>query len=108
MINKRIDEEDDEFLKMIEEEEINHRVLLAQRVELAIGRAGLGQANSGLGQNRAGPKLAWFCLAKILVAQPALKTGLVGPNSFLKAKKFRAGRAGSGHTGPGHIGQGQI
>ena len=56
-------------------------------------RAGLGRANSGLGQNRARPKLAWFFRAKILVAQPALKTGLVGPNSLLKVKKIRADRA---------------
>ena len=72
------------------------------------GQAGLGWANSGLGENRVGPKLARFFRAKILVAQPALKTGLVGPNSLLKAKKNRASRAGSGHTGPGHIGRGQI
>ena len=72
------------------------------------GRAGLGRANSGLDQNQAGPKLARFFLAKILVAQPALKIRLVGPNSLLKAKKIRADRARSGHTGPGHIGQGQI
>ena len=57
------------------------------------GRAGLGWANSGLGQNRARPKLARFFRANILVAQPALKTGLVGPNSLFKAKKIRAGRA---------------
>ena len=63
----------------------------------------MGRANSGLGQNRAGPKLAWIFWAKILAAQPALKTGLVGPNSLLKAKKIRAGRAGSGHTDLGQI-----
>ena len=57
------------------------------------GRAGLGRANGGLGQNRAWPKLARFFRAKILTAQPALKTGLVGPNSLLKAKKIRAGQA---------------
>ena len=61
-----------------------------------------------MGQNRAGPKLARIFQAKILVAQPTLKTGLVGPNSLLKAKKIRAGRVGSGYTGPGHIGSGQI
>ena len=58
------------------------------------GRAGLGRANNGLGQNLAGPKLARIFRAKILVTQPALKTGLVGPNSLLKAKKIRADRAG--------------
>ena len=71
------------------------------------GRDGLGQANSWLGQNRVEPKLARFFRAKILVAQPALKTGLVGLNSLLKAKNILVGRAGS-HTGPGHIGPGQI
>ena len=56
----------------------------------------------------AGPKLARFFRVKLLVAQPALKTGLVGPNSLLKAKKIRTGRAGSGHTGSGHIRPSQI
>ena len=51
------------------------------------GRAGLGWTNSGPGQNRAGPKLARFFRAEILTAQPALKTGPVGPNSLFKAKK---------------------
>ena len=66
-------------------------------------RAGLGWANSGLGQNRTGPKLARFFWAKILIVHPALKTGLVGPNNLLKAKKIRTGWVGSGHTGPGQI-----
>ena len=66
------------------------------------------RANSELGQNRARLKLARFFRAKILVAQLALKIGLVGPNSLLKAKKIRAGRAEPGHTGLGHIGLGQI
>ena len=69
------------------------------------GRAGLGRANSGPCQNRAGPKLARFFFAKILTAQSALKTGSIGPNSILKAKK---NLSGLGHTGPGHIGSGQI
>ena len=60
-------------------------------------RTGLGRANSGMGQNRAGPKLARFFMAKILVAQPALKTGLVGPNSLLKSKK---NSSGPGQVGP--------
>ena len=68
-------------------------------------RAGLGRANSGLGQNRARPKLARFFWAKILTAQSALKTGLVGPNNLLKEKKYSGG---PGRTGPGHIGPGQI
>ena len=68
------------------------------------GQVGLGRGNSGPGQNRAGPKLAQFFKAQILTAQPALKTGLVWPNSLFKAKK---NSAGLGHTGPGHIGQGQ-
>ena len=72
------------------------------------GRAGLGRANSGPGQNRAGPKLARFFRANILTAQPALKTGPVGPNCLFKAKKIRAGRAGPGHTGLGYTGPGQI
>ena len=72
------------------------------------GRAGLGLANSGPGQNRARPKLARFFWAKVLTAQPALKTGPVGPNSIFKAKKIRAGRAGPGHTGLGHTGSSQI
>ena len=69
------------------------------------GRAGLGRANTGPGQNRAGPKLARFFRAKILTAQPALKTGPVGPNSHFKAKK---NSGGPGHTGLGHTGPGQI
>ena len=51
------------------------------------GRARLGRANSGQGQYRARPKLARFFRAKILTAQPVLKTGPVGPNSLFKAKK---------------------
>ena len=58
------------------------------------GRAGLGRANSGLGQNWARQKLVRIFRAKILAAQPALKIGLAGPNSVLKAKKL-------GHVGPG-------
>ena len=77
--------------------------LRTPHAELAIGPVELGRVNSGLGQNRVGPKLVIIFQAKILVAQPALKTGLVGPNSLLKAKKFRAGRTGLSHTGPGHI-----
>ena len=69
------------------------------------GRAGLGRANSGPGQNRAGPKLARFFRAKILTAQPALKIGPVGPNSHFKAKK---NSGGPGHTGLGHTGPSQI
>ena len=65
-----------------------------------MGRAGLGRANSGPGQNRAGPKLARFFQAKILIAQPAQKTRPVGLNSLFKAKK--------NSSGPGHIGLGQI
>ena len=67
------------------------------------GRTGLGRANSGLGQNWAGPKLTRFFRARILTAQPALKTGLVGPNSLFKAKIIQAGWAGPGHIGPGQI-----
>ena len=56
-----------------------------------VGRAGLGRANSGLGQNRAGPKLARFFRVKILTAQPVLKTGPVGANSLFKVKKNSGG-----------------
>ena len=59
------------------------------------GRARLGRANSGPGQNRVGSKLARFFWAKILTAQPALKTGPVGPNSLFKGKK---NSSGLGHT----------
>ena len=55
-------------------------------------RAGLGRANSGSGQNRVWPKLTLFFRAKILTAQPALKTGPVGPNSLLKEKKNSGGQ----------------
>ena len=55
------------------------------------GRAGLGRANSGLGQNRAGPKLAQIFRAKILAARLTLKTRLVELNSLLKAKKNLGG-----------------
>ena len=69
------------------------------------GLAGLGRANSGLGQNRAEPKLARFFRAKILTSQPALKTGSVGSNSLFKVIK---NSGGPGHTGLGHTEQGQI
>ena len=61
-----------------------------------------GRANSGPGQNRARPKLARFFLAKILTAQPALKTGPIGPNSLFKGKKNLGGpgRAGPYRAGP--------
>ena len=58
------------------------------------GRVGLGRANSGPSQNRAGPKLARFFRTKILTAQPVLKTVPIGLNSLFKAKKIRPGRAG--------------
>ena len=54
-------------------------------------RAGLDRANSWPGQNRVEPKLARFFRANILTAQPALKTGPVGPNSLFKAKKISGG-----------------
>ena len=75
-----------------------------------VTRAGnrMGRVNSRLGQNRAGPKLARFFRAKILTTQPALKTGLIGPNSLLKVKKNRSDRVNPGHTEPSHIGPGQI
>ena len=66
-----------------------------------MGRAGLGRANNGPGQNRAGPKLARFFRAKILTVQPALKTGPVWPNNLFKAKKIRADRARPGYTWSG-------
>ena len=59
------------------------------------GRVGLGRVNSGPGQNRVGLKLARFFRAKILTAQPALKTGPIWPNSLFKAKK--------NSDGPGQI-----
>ena len=59
-----------------------------------MGRAKIGQV-----------KIGPIFRAKILLAQPALKTGLVGPNNFFKAKKKSGG---SGHTGLGHIGPEQI
>ena len=66
-------------------------------VEVAIGRGGAGQ-------QWAGPKLARFFRAKILTAQPTLKTGSVGSNSLFKAKK---NTGGPGHTEPGHTEPGQ-
>ena len=66
-------------------------------VEVAVGRAGLGRAQTGPGQN-------WpdFFRATILTAQPALKTGPVGPNCLFKAKKNSGGlgRAGPYRAGP--------
>ena len=80
---------------------------LEEREEREVGdesRGGnrAGRANSGSGQNRAGPKLTQCFRAKILTAQPALKTGPIRPNSLFKTKK-KFGRAGPGHTGPGQI-----
>ena len=63
-----------------------------------MGRAVLGQANSGPSQNRVRSKLAWFFRAKILTAQPVLKTGLIGPNSLFKVKR---NLGESGHIGSG-------
>ena len=65
------------------------------------GRAGLGRANTG-------PGLARFFWAKILTAQPALKSGRSGQIVISRQKKIRAGRAWSGQTGLGHTGPGQI
>ena len=81
-------------------EEFLTLMLLTSRASNRAGRAGLGRANNGLGQNRAGPKLAQIFWAKILAAQLALKTGLVGPNSLLKAKK-KFGQVGLGRAIPG-------
>ena len=67
-------------------------------------RVGLGRANSGLGHNRVGSKLVRFFRAKILVAQPALKTGLVRPNSLLKAKKFGQAEPGQAILGMAKFG----
>ena len=72
------------------------------RVELAIGKAESGQRWAGPKPSRAKIGSAFFG-TKILTAQPALKTGLVGSNSLSKAKKIRAAQAG-----PGHILFGQI
>ena len=74
-----------------------HIMVLIFRGGNRAGRAGLGRANIGPGQNRAGLKLARFFRAKILTAQPALKTGPVGPNNHFKAKK---NSAGPGRAGP--------
>ena len=63
-----------------------------------------GRANSGPGQNRAEPKLARFFRAKILTAQPILKTEPVGPNSIFKEKKIRTDRTGPGQIWPGFFG----
>ena len=57
-----------------------------------------GRAESG--QQWAGPKLARFFRAKILTAQPALKTGPIWPNSLFKEKK-KFGLAGLGRVIPG-------
>ena len=81
-------------------------ILILTRAGNRAGRAGLGRANSGLGQNRARPKFVRIFWAKILAAQPALNIGLAGPNSLLKAKKIWACRAGLGHTEQGQIWQG--
>ena len=78
-------------------------MLTAGRGGNRAGRAGLGRANSGPGQNWAGPKLARFFRVTILTAHPALKTGPVGPKCLFKEKKIRAGRVGPGHTGPDQI-----
>ena len=59
---------------------------------MAIGRAGPGQQWEG-------PKLARFFRANILTAQPALKTGPVGPNSLFKVKK-NSGGLGRAKFGP--------
>ena len=66
------------------------------------GRAGLDRANSGMGQNRTGSKLARFFRTKILTAQSALKTGPIGLNSLFKVKKnsYRPDRVGPYWAGP--------
>ena len=50
------------------------------------------RGNNRAGRAKTGVKLARFFRAKILTAQPVLKTGLSGPNTLFKAKKNRAGR----------------
>ena len=71
------------------------------------GRDGLGRVNNGLGLNW--PNFLGLKIGlKILVAQLVLKTGLIGPNNLLKAKKIKADQTGSGHIGSGHIRSGQI
>ena len=67
-----------------------------EAISIAAARASNRAGRAGLGQQWAGPKLARFFRAKILVAHPTLKTGLVGPNSILKAKKNsgKLGRVG--------------
>ena len=70
-------------------------------LEVVIGWARPGRAGPIVApKNRAGLKLARFFRAKMLTAQPVLKTGPVGPNSLFKEKKIRAGRAGSYPAGP--------
>ena len=66
-----------------------------RQVEVAIGLAGLGWA---------GPKFARFFRAKILTAQPALKTEPIGPNSLFKAKKNSGGRSGRAIPGRAKFG----
>ena len=70
------------------------KLYVAVSIEVAIGRAGPGQ-------QWAGPKLARFFRAKILTAQPVLKTGPVGSNSLFKVKKFEL--AGPGRAIPGRV-----
>ena len=67
-------------------------MIVLYRGDNRVGRAGLGQANGGPSQNRAESKLARFFRAKILTAQPVLKTGSVGLNSLFKTKKNSGGR----------------
>ena len=72
---------------------------LLEKVEVAIGRAGSGWVGLTVGwaKTRRGQNWPGFFGAKILTAQPALKTGPVGPNSLFKAKK---NPAGPGRAGP--------
>ena len=54
-----------EALAMAKQREMNQNVLVvAPRAGNRVGRAWLGRANNGLGQNRAGPKLARFFWAQ--------------------------------------------
>ena len=60
----------------------------------AIARAGNRACRAGLGRAKTGPGQNWPGFFGQNFSNPAaLKTGLIGPNSLLKAKKIRAGRA---------------
>ena len=67
------------------------RVILDLIFHCASSHAARAGNRAGPGQNLIGLKFVRFFRAKILIAQPVLKTRPIGPNSTFKVKKNSGG-----------------